>query len=364
MGKRGRIQAWRKRGRKARERLRERLGMPTRKPIIIQPYHGFGTSDFVYVSGRVLRDRQIIREQTDGVWRNFYNTYKRFVSRELANVALEVTFAGECFTTRTDEEGYFIVQERLSQPLTNWSSELSNPWQAATVQLVDSRFTPPIVKTPADVLVPGPQTSFGIISDIDDTILKTYVTSWLKWRMIYLSIWQNAFSRQAFTAVAPFFQALRRGPTGESYNPFFYVSNSPWNIYDQLEDFLRINELPRGPIMLRDFGLPYEQQSRTFHGTKRQRIERILQLYPELSFVLIGDSGERDVDIYQAIFDNYPGRILAIYIRDVRSVDRAVRVQKILDQLPIPNLLVPHYRDAARHAAQHGLLDLTTFKTV
>jgi len=357
-----RLHRWSKKLGRTFGKLRSILGLGTGRPITVHSYRGFGSRNYLFLSGRVLRDKFIRKGKTDTTWRNFSNTVKRFNSREIGGANICIRFGGQSFSLQTDAEGYYTLDTHLQQPLP---PPPANPpfWQKATVELLGVPGRQINQEQNAEVLIPGSAASFGIISDIDDTILKTYVTSWLKWRMIYLTILKNAFSRQAFSRVAAFYQALRRGARGEEYNPFFYVSNSPWNLYDLLEEFLDLNKLPRGPIMLRDFGLPYEKRPANYRGHKHEQIIRILELYPQLPFVLIGDSGEKDTDIYRAVALDFPGRIKAIYIRDVRSQQRAARVQEMLSSIPgTPTLLVHSYEDAARHAAQHQLLSLATFE--
>jgi phosphatidate phosphatase APP1 len=360
--RRKRLHRWSKKLGQSWDRIRLLLGMSRRKPIIVQAYRGFGRRDYLFLSGRVLRDKYIFRGEQDGIWRNFNNTIKRFNSREINNARLLIQFAGEEFLLQSDPEGYFTLDTRLATPLPPPPQEPPF-WQEVKVILLGIPRHDFIVESTAEVLIPGDNTSFGVISDIDDTILKTYVTSWLKWRTLYLTILKNAFSRQAFRMVGPFFQALRRGPQGKSYNPFFYVSNSPWNLYDLLKDFLDLNHLPRGPILLRDFGLPYEDRPKGYLGHKHEQIIRLLELYAELPFVLIGDSGEKDANIYRAVCKAFPGRIKAVYIRDVRSKKRAEKVRSILKSIEnVPCLLVQSYEEAARHAIANDLLDAAVFK--
>ena len=101
------------------------------------------------------------------------------------------------------------------------------------------------------------------------------------------------------------------------------MSSSPWNLYDLLVDFLDLNGIPAGPLMLRDFGLRYEPTAGSGHlGHKLKEMRQILQAYPQLQFILIGDSGQEDPEIYREVVKEFPGRILAIYIRDVQLPDR------------------------------------------
>lgn len=343
---------------------RGHLGLGAGVPISIQAYRGFGGRDFLCLSGRVLRDKFITKAERDSVWRNVSNTIKRFNSREINDAAVRIHFGHEVFDLQTDSEGYFTLDTKLSKLLPP-PPERPPFWQRAKVELLGIPGVKRYQIQQAEILIPGAKAKFGVISDIDDTILQTYVTSWLKWRMIYLTLLKNAFSRQAFPHSAAFFQALRRGASGYCYNPFFYVSNSPWNLYDLLAEFLDLNKLPRGPVLLRDFGLPSQERPIRYRGHKHEQIVRLLNLYPSLPFVLIGDSGEKDAAIYQAVCREFPGRIRAVYIRDVGDATRAQSAQALLDSIAnVPCLLVRHYEDAARHAAHLGLLEMQYFQQI
>jgi phosphatidate phosphatase APP1 len=82
-------------------------------------------------------------------------------------------------------------------------------------------------------------------------VLQSSVTNFLKMaRMVLLG---NAHTRLPFEGVAAFYRALQRGASGGEFNPIFYVSNSPWNLYDLLEDFMDVHGVPAGPLFLRDW---------------------------------------------------------------------------------------------------------------
>lgn len=338
--------------------LRKLSGIERFFPPTVHAYRGFGTEHYLFLRGRVLHEKTIIRAEGDTNWHNFIKTVKRFNSWEIEKARVRISFQEHVFELTTDSEGYFTLDTRFDKPLPFLPQE--EPfWQEAKIELLSIPSQPVNKSFHADIILPDKNSDFGVISDIDDTVLQTYVTSWLKWRVIYLTLLHNAISRQAFEQVANFFQALRRGPLGQSYNPFFYVSNSPWNLYDLLQEFLSHNKLPRGPIMLRDFGLKYEQLPKDYKGHKHEQIISILKLYPKLAFVLIGDSGEKDADIYKAVHLAFPNRVRAIYIRDVGSKSRANRVQQVLSSIKdIPCLLVKDYQQAIAHAKGIELIAL------
>ena len=111
------------------------------------------------------------------------------------------------------------------------------------------------------MLVPAPQAQFGVISDIDDTVVHSNVTS--KLRMILTVALSNARTRKPFKGVAAFYRALHAG-----VNPVFYVSKSPWNLYAPLVEYLEVQGLPLGPLLLRDFGFRTEKDAQA-QGDRR-----------------------------------------------------------------------------------------------
>jgi phosphatidate phosphatase APP1 len=166
----------------------------------------------------------------------------------------------------------------------------------------------------AQVLTPPPSARFGVISDIDDTVLVSHAAS--PFRMALTALLNNARTRSPFPGVAAFYQALQAGVRGDEQNPIFYVSSSPWNFYDLLVEFMQVNEIPAGPLLLRDYG---RQNLRDIghRDHKRGEIDALLAAYPALPFVLMGDSGQEDPEIYASVVQDFPDRILGIHIRDV-----------------------------------------------
>jgi phosphatidate phosphatase APP1 len=160
--------------------------------------------------------------------------------------------------------------------------------------------------------------------------------------------------RLPFAGVPAFYRALQK----QQQNPIFYVSSSPWNLYDLLTDFLQINDIPAGPLFLRDYGFDeHIFATSDHHAHKLTQIRHLLDFYPDLSFILIGDSGQQDPEIYQTVVQEYPGRILGIYIRDVSQDERDAEVDLIvraMSELGVPMVYVPDTVVAAEHAVQMG----------
>jgi phosphatidate phosphatase APP1 len=334
-------------------KLTTRLGL--HKPLQIVPYRSYGTANRVYIKGRVLEDKKIAAAgDKDSIFDNLLNMYKRFQSDEVAGAVLKARLPGEEHEIVTDNEGYFVLNINPVTPIVE-----EHLWHRIPIQLVSA----PIpcnegVEAFAEVMIPPADAEYGIISDIDDTVIKTAATNMLAMgRTVLLS---NARTRLPFAGVAEFYKALQLGRNGKRNNPFFYVSSSPWNTYDLLTDFLDFNKIPAGPLLLRDIGFGGDTKLRGGHmGHKFKEIKQILEAYPELQFVLIGDSGQEDPKIYQEVVKQFPNRILAIYIRDVQLPEReqiAMDVSKSLLEDKVEMVVVDNTVEAAEHAAKIGLI--------
>jgi phosphatidate phosphatase APP1 len=196
------------------------------------------------------------------------------------------------------------------------------------------------------VRVPDPGDAFAVLSDVDDTILQTGVQR--VGQMVRQTITGSALTRTAFPGAAELYRDLAAGG-----NPVFYVSSSPWNLHAFLIAFLRHREFPLGPVLLRDLvGTSAGREQ------KHDRIREILDLHPRLPFVLIGDSAERDPEIYADIVRAYPGRILAVYIREVRLDPGDGRVEQVSGGWAddVPFVLAADTDAVRRHATGLGLL--------
>jgi phosphatidate phosphatase APP1 len=320
---------------------------------MILPYLGFGTADKFLLSGRVLADEGFTpATDADRTWRNLINMYKRFETDEVPGARIRARFQGQEREAVTDGEGYFSLELNPVRPLDG------GPWQNVELELLDppSRNGPPVGAS-AQVLVPSIAAKFGTISDVDDTIISTNVTNKLK--MFLTVILLNEHTRKPFEGVAAFYRALQKGASGSENNPIFYISNSAWNLYTLLVEFLNVQKIPLGPLLLRDFG-DHLLFSKDRADHKRSNIKRILETFHQLPFVLIGDSGEQDPEIYREIVREYPNRVRVIYIRSInRAPSRLAAIDTLIEEVGHTGsqlVLTPNSEFAAAHAAAEGLI--------
>ena len=338
---------------RSRYALKKRFGW-LRSPIIL-PYRGFGNRHEIYLKGRVLEDNGLAKPaERNSIWHNIVAMYKRYVSNEIPNVRVKATFNGQAQVVTTNEIGFFEVRFQFATPLPP-----GKDWVEVQLELLDK-----VVPDQKQVRAGGPvmlaqkHHQFGVISDVDDTILVSNATNFYK--KIKLMLFKNARSRLPFEGVASFYSALQQGPQGSSFNPLFYVSSSSWNLYDLLVDFCNYQGIPRGPFMLRGSRLDQFTFFASIHKEhKMAKIRQILTSFNDLRFILIGDSGQKDAEIYSQVVREFPGRILAVYIRDVSNEERDAAVRAIagtVHQSGVEMLLVQDTAEAARHAQGRGFI--------
>lgn len=349
------------------------------EPLRIIPYYGFGTSGQFRLQGRILQGKHLAPQTNteptdagdtashtpDSMWDNLHKMYHRFASDEVADVLVEGAYQGEIATAQSNEEGYFQLTFTPEQPL----SVTTELWHSLALRVANDSLPatqqPPVTAT-GHVLIPPPSSNFGIISDIDDTVLQTNATNLLKMaRVVFLN---SAHTRLPFKGVAAFYSALHHGSSGNDRNPVFYVSSSPWNLYDLLVEFMTIHGIPTGPLFLQDYGLDPGKLITTSHEAhKVAAIEQILLTYPDLPFILIGDSGQADPEIYLKVLNAFPEQIRAIYIRDVSDHARDRDVQALIQEAQarqVDMLLVPDTQAAADHAYANGLIEARELRAV
>ncbi|WP_299398032.1 phosphatase domain-containing protein [uncultured Gelidibacter sp.] len=333
------------------------MGLFKKDPLQVIVFQSYGTSSHLYVRGRALEDESIDLEGKHPI-KLLINAYKRFETDEIRNTTLLLKLPnGRIFETVTDDKGYFLVDFNIEglDELTNEEGWLS--FELAYKDFTNTRVIQLENRFPGEMLIPSEQISFGVASDIDDTILHTGLVSILKWRVIYNTFLKRASKRSPLEGAAEFYHQLHRGKSGEEANPIFYVSHSPWNMYRYLEFFLKKNNFPKGPILLRDFGNFLNRKKNAEKPQKQREILNILKTYPELKLILIGDSGERDADIYLEIAELYPDRILAIYLRSVKHKKKMFRVKSLYENYKtVPVLLVNSSKEAIEHARENGFI--------
>lgn len=326
-------------------------------PLQIIAFQSYGTATHFFVRGRALEDESIDLE-AQKIWHLAINSWKRFETDEIKNVDINIKLPNNTIIkATTDHKGYYRVEANLENLEAMANDEGWLPFELSYSDVNIKRNIQNENRFPGELLIPSTKAKFGVASDIDDTILHTGVVSTLKWRVIYNSIFKNAKSRLPLEGAAEFYHLLHHGASGEHANPIFYVSHSPWNLYRYLELFLRQNNFPKGPILLRSLSNFLKKKSQSEKPQKQKEILNLLKTYPELPFILIGDSGEHDPDIYMEIAEEFPDRILAIYLRSEKLKKKMLRVRGLVENYKTtPVVLVENSEQAIEHARKNAFI--------
>ena len=326
-------------------------------PVSIQAYRGFGSARMVCVAGQVMmgpaarvRPRRHGR-QGPGGWRRVLASARLAISTTVPRARVRILCAGAEQELVTDGHGYFSACLELPPGTPDAL------WRDYAIELVAPAPSEPVVEH-GEVLGSTTASHRVIVSDIDDTVVRTGVSN--KLVMLWRLFVHSASQRTPFPGIAALYRGLHEGADGTEQNPMIYVSRSPWSIYPTLEAFFRQHEIPLGPVLqLRDWGIslrhPFPRRAR---GHKREVVDRVLDAYDPLPVVLIGDSGQHDPELYLDVARRQPERVEAIYIRDLghshtRSAELTAMASE-LDTLGIDLVAAADTADMARHASRRG----------
>ena len=333
------------------------LGRPARRAqgadgLVLEPYRGYGSQSEIFLIGRVFRQSQPNDADDRSSLRVLLRDVRRRITRRpVRRASVTARFGGAEERVTTDQDGYFRVHLRPRSVPPN-----EDGWHAINLILCATR----PIHAWGQVFIPPPRCRFVVISDIDDTVMRTGVANKLKmlWRLFVA----DAESRVAFPGAAALYRALHAGSTGNEANPMLYVSRAPWGIYGMLTEFFRQHAIPEGPVLfLREWGLSWRHPlPRRAKEHKRDLIDHMLTLYHDLPFVLIGDSGQHDPEVYAKIVDEHPGRVIAVYIRNVsRDADRLSAIERLAMTVTAAGSSLVLAADSvaiAEHAASLGLI--------
>ena len=277
------------------------------RKVRLLAYAGYRNAREARLRGRVVRYEKPL-DAGEGMVTRIRAMMEIYNSNELPGVTVRVEGYGQLLEVATDEEGYFSLSIPLDLPLPERTA-----WEQVTLSTPGREMQAAEVKVP--VMAPGTDNHWGIISDIDDTVVETGATDFLKnWRRVLVERPQD---RLAVPGASTLYKMIARDHAAP-VRPFFYVSSSPWNLYGFIAEFMELNGIPHGPMFLKDYGIDASKLIDAGHDAhKLEAIETILAFYPSFRFLLIGDNGQRDVSIYAKVVEDFGTRVAAVFIRDV-----------------------------------------------
>ncbi|HEX2540113.1 MAG TPA: phosphatase domain-containing protein [Caldimonas sp.] len=328
-------------------------------PARVHAHLGFGTSTRLFVSGHVVDGS--VGDPADapatGLLADIRAMARRYVESEIMGAKLTIRHGAAATTAVTDSDGFFAA-ELPAEPTPGEGLT----WRRVTVtleQVPGSRQAPSDFA--AEVMSVPPGTRFGVISDLDDTVMDTGIHDFRRhWRKVIRS---DPRLRDTFPGLPELYRALAYDGEGVQRQPIFYVSSASWGFHEPYGRFLELHGIPRGPLFLKDYGLDGEQWFAGEHARHKTRaIERLFDAYPDMPFILVGDSGQDDATIYRDIAAKHAEHVLAVWIRDVsadarRSADIAALIEA-LSRSGVPAVFDVTLEAAYEQAAKAGWLSL------
>ena len=314
-------------------------------------YRGYINEEELVVFGHVFKSWAPDKYRMDrkGI-RHAVSVIYMFRIKPLENVAVTLKFKNMEVTTKTLADGYF----RFTLP---FSEALESGWHPYEVSC--NLYDYGIVEC-SELLKPF-QSKVGVISDIDDTFLVSHSGNFFK--KLYILLFKNINKRKVFEDVVPHYQALSRaGQEHETAsNSFFYVSSSEWNLYEFIDSFTRLHNLPKAVIKLKKIKKGISDflfTGRGSHDHKFEKIKDIIMFYPNLEYVLLGDDSQKDPYLYERIVKIFPQNIKAIYIRQTsrRKKTKTETILKNIESLNVSTCYFKSSEKAIKHSEAIGII--------
>ncbi|WP_418275511.1 App1 family protein [Isoptericola jiangsuensis] len=271
----------------------------------VQPFTGLGSPDKVRVLARVLLapPQAALRDDRRAARRGF----RHFLTVPAPQNDVRLHLAGRRVEVVTDRSGYVDVEVHLEQ-----GQHLEPGWQEVTIEPRDPVRDVVGERAVAPLLVVGPTTRFGVISDVDDTTLVTAVPR------PFLATWntfvRHGTSRQPVPGMPELYRRLR---DSHPEAVVVYLSNGAWNTTGALREFLSRHRYPSGPLLLTDWGPTLTGWFRSGPQHKGSSLDLLMSRFPQVRWLLVGDDGQLDPEIYANAVERWPDRVRAVAIRQV-----------------------------------------------
>jgi phosphatidate phosphatase APP1 len=330
---------------RGRGRLLRRLGRPVR----VHPFPGLAAQGSARIGGRVLVAAGPPPEPPARVttWSALRANLGQFLTVEIPHAEVRVDLGGRSVVASADREGYLDL---LLDDV---------PLDPGRHTAIFTPVDPPGLPARGTVHVPDAAADLVVVSDIDDTIVDSGIAHGVL-ATIATALLRDQATRVPLAGATELYQALARGAGGPT-RPFVYLSTSPWNLLGFLQRFLERHRFPDGPLVLTDWGPGSSGLFRV--GTRAHKLaalENLARLLPRMRFVLVGDSGQQDADIYTAFALEHPGRVAAVYIRRAAGggaarEERLRQCARSLNEAEVPLLIADDSSAMLAHARALGL---------
>jgi phosphatidate phosphatase APP1 len=169
------------------------------------------------------------------------------------------------------------------------------------------------------VRVVGPHERLGLISDIDDTVMITALPRPL------LAFWNTFVVHESKRLPVPGMAALYSRLLRDDPASFVvYVSTGAWNVARAISRFLASHGYPEGPLLMTDWGPTAEGWFRSGQAHKRTQLRRLVSELPHLRWVLVGDDGQHDPQLYEELTHHVPEAVSMVLIRQLSATEQVL----------------------------------------
>ncbi len=337
----------------ASHRRSQKLEDGTLRGIRVVVYRGWVAQGVARVHTRVIETPKLPEGGSRiPYWDVLNANLRRHVALAFPDTEVTVRLGEVTGTGVTDRHGYASVQ--LEVP------GLAPGWHEVQVTTSGDHDDSTEFTGTGRVLCPSPKAKFLVVSDLDDTVIRTGLDEGMV--ALRRTLFRDAHTRRAVPGMASLYRGLQRGVASKRGTTppepaFFYLSTGSWAFYEMLTQFLQLRGYPRGPLFLTDWGPSDRYITRSGEEHKKLALARLREAYPDTRLVLIGDSGQKDPEIYLDFARANPGAVAEIVI--MRASDAsAERTEELREQaVGFREEGIPfHVADDAMEAAEalHG----------
>lgn len=265
--------------------------------------------------------RERLTTPADRSLTNLRRSLRLIFNEERAHRTVRLWMTNHEWHTVTDAEGYFRCD------LKNLAA-LQPGWHRIHADCGDAT-------DEIGLLLVPPENAHGFISDIDDTVLVSEVSS--KRRLLFNTLMRNPLQRSVVPGIAKLYETYAARNPLPACAPLFYLSATPRQLHLPLQTVLDHNEFPTGVLITKRVTNDASSEPiRNQFVYKKNKIEEILKLVKHVKFTLVGDDSEHDPEVFHEIRNLYPDRIEAIWMRHVHP---DLKRQRLADQLSLAELL-------------------------
>jgi len=317
--------------------------------LALKIYRGYANERKIMVFGHVFEKDAPDVFKLDKKWyKHAWQVLRIFRIKTESNASVVFKFRNLEVKTKTLDDGHF----RMMIP---YEDDIEPGWHNFKVEVIDDESRQEEV---GEFVKPYPG-EYGVISDIDDTFLVSHSGNIFK--KLYVMLTRNVNKRKVFDNVVEHYRLLNQLGRKErsKNNAFFYVSSSEWNLYNFIIQFTEIHQFPKAVLKLKEIKSGLRDFLNTGggdHNHKFFKIRHIVEFYPELHFILLGDDSQQDPYIYRDISKIFPQNISTIYIRQTQKRKKE-KVKQILLEMNMSGFKTCYFKDSSE-AMKHSLDNL------